>query len=333
MFSVPTLNHGGGVKFYGGTSGSPSVTEFYQGSTLSGTVSSAGAWTLNGNLTVSAAVATMVVKDTNGNFGTNSAPRIIFEDNATTNGTTVGYTNAAEKNFRIKLSDSNYSMLWNTNGTDQAQFNNGNWVLGSTAIGSKGHAVQINASNAGTAINTGGILDLVNSNTTAGNMNSVRGYNQAGAITANIDFVNVDNNSSGTQNGSINLNTAVAGTITTGIKIDNLANTLIKKDLTMNGAMNLNTVATATSYSALASDDYIGVTSTAAPRTITLPAASSVADGHVYFIKDESGGAGTSNITISRSGSDTIDGATSVVISVNYGVSRIIMRNTAWWTL
>lgn len=102
-----------------------------------------------------------------------------------------------------------------------------------------------------------------------------------------------------------------------------------------NGNLNLNygfkwhRTATATSYTALATDAIIGVTSTASARTITLYAANAVAAGTILIIKDESGAAATNAITIARAGSDTIDGATSKVINTNYGSVTIYSNGSA----
>lgn len=76
-------------------------------------------------------------------------------------------------------------------------------------------------------------------------------------------------------------------------------------------------VATPISYQVLNTDAIIGVTSTAAARTITMPA-SSLVTGQRWTIKDESGGAGTNNITINGNGKN-IDGAATFVINTNYG--------------
>ena len=85
-------------------------------------------------------------------------------------------------------------------------------------------------------------------------------------------------------------------------------------------------------HTVLKSETYIGVTSTAAARTITIP--EHMTDGHIIVVKDESGAAGTNNITIARTGTDTIDGATSLVISSNYGVARLICNGAgAWFTI
>ncbi|HEY5667718.1 MAG TPA: right-handed parallel beta-helix repeat-containing protein [Candidatus Saccharimonadales bacterium] len=85
------------------------------------------------------------------------------------------------------------------------------------------------------------------------------------------------------------------------------------------------------SYSALGTDVVIAYTSLTAARTVTLPLASGVAAGSTLTIKDESGNAGTFNITVQRGGgSDTIDGATSKVINTAYGVLRIYCTGTGW---
>ena len=87
---------------------------------------------------------------------------------------------------------------------------------------------------------------------------------------------------------------------------------------------------TAVSYTVLLTDVGMGwviaVTDTSAARTITLPLANTVSAGWQITVKDESGLAGVNNITISRAGSDTIDGATSAIINSNYG-SRTLYSN------
>lgn len=85
-------------------------------------------------------------------------------------------------------------------------------------------------------------------------------------------------------------------------------------------------------YTILITDPaYIAITSTAAARTITLPAASAVPAGKTFIVKDESGGAGTNNITVQRAGSDTIDGATTKVVNTNYGSVRLYSDGVSKW--
>lgn len=75
------------------------------------------------------------------------------------------------------------------------------------------------------------------------------------------------------------------------------------------------TVADAT-YTILASDVYVALTSITASRAFTLPAASAVNAGQLLTIKDESGSvSATLTLTVQRAGSDTIEGQTSIVLT------------------
>ena len=65
--------------------------------------------------------------------------------------------------------------------------------------------------------------------------------------------------------------------------------------------------------------------------TITLPT-TNVGNGQVFIIKDEAGNATTNNLTVNVAGGALIDGAASQVISVNYGVLRVIFTGTNYFT-
>lgn len=75
----------------------------------------------------------------------------------------------------------------------------------------------------------------------------------------------------------------------------------------------------------------IGVTNTAAPRTVTLQTAT-LLSGRTIIVKDESGLAGTNNITVATQGAETIDGAATFVINTNYGLVRLYSDGTNWFT-
>ena len=84
-------------------------------------------------------------------------------------------------------------------------------------------------------------------------------------------------------------------------------------------------------YTLAAGDHIIGVdtlTNTTA-RTMTLPENATL--GTQYIIKDVAGGAGTYNITIARTGSDTIDGQTSQVINTNYASVTLVSDGSNWF--
>lgn len=93
--------------------------------------------------------------------------------------------------------------------------------------------------------------------------------------------------------------------------------------------------AVSANYTALATDYIIAVTSTAAPRTITLPASSSYSATSVgvLIIVDESGGAAANNITADGNGAETINGAATQVIASNFGVMRLYNNGSGWFLM
>lgn len=76
----------------------------------------------------------------------------------------------------------------------------------------------------------------------------------------------------------------------------------------------------------------IGVTALAVATSIGLPNPSQVGVGKTYIIKDEAGGATTTNITIRSEGEKTIDGASSTTLSANYQVKRFYTDGSNWFT-
>jgi len=73
-----------------------------------------------------------------------------------------------------------------------------------------------------------------------------------------------------------------------------------------------------TSYTALSSDSYIGMSN---GGTVTIPQGATLTRGKMYTIKDESGKAGTNlayNIIIQMSGADTIDGQSNAYVQLGY---------------
>lgn len=79
---------------------------------------------------------------------------------------------------------------------------------------------------------------------------------------------------------------------------------------------------------------YHGVTALSAPRTLTLPDASTagtLTDGDELIVQDESGSAGAQTITIAAAGTDTINGGASVTITTAYGRRRLIRRGAGKW--
>lgn len=87
-----------------------------------------------------------------------------------------------------------------------------------------------------------------------------------------------------------------------------------------------------TTYNIQASDiGKVVALTNVATRTITLPLANTVSAGYPIWLKDEAGTAGTANITINRSGGDTIDGITSILININYQVTGFYSNGSTGW--
>lgn len=73
------------------------------------------------------------------------------------------------------------------------------------------------------------------------------------------------------------------------------------------------------------------IVDTTVSRTITLPLASAVAAGRIFIVKDASGLSNTNPMTVARSGSDTIDGATSNTIDSNYATKWYVGDGVSKW--
>jgi len=89
------------------------------------------------------------------------------------------------------------------------------------------------------------------------------------------------------------------------------------------------TAVTSSPYTVLGTDYYLGV-STAAARTINLPAVSVASAGRTILIKDETGQCAANNITVDGNASETIDGSTTVTMAVNYMSVTLVCTGSAW---
>ena len=87
-------------------------------------------------------------------------------------------------------------------------------------------------------------------------------------------------------------------------------------------------VVVSSSYTASGTDGYIGVNFSGSVA-ISLPAGTT---NQYLIIKDESGAAAVNNITITANGSETIDGGSSAIININYGLFRLWFNNN-WHVL
>ena len=100
------------------------------------------------------------------------------------------------------------------------------------------------------------------------------------------------------------------------------------------GAMAQRTAVANAAYSALVTDRIVAYTSLSAAQTVTLPAAASFPVGERLLIIDETGACSTTNtITVSRAGSDTINGQTSLAINVPYGFLALELNGVGAWAV
>lgn len=105
--------------------------------------------------------------------------------------------------------------------------------------------------------------------------------------------------------------------------------------VTLNSGMRFAYTSSATNLTFSNTATIGAVTNTSSARTVTLPSSgSNLAAGSIFFIKDESGAAGTNNITVSVNGGvKTIDGSTSYVINTNYGSLRVYYNGTNYFII
>jgi len=94
-----------------------------------------------------------------------------------------------------------------------------------------------------------------------------------------------------------------------------------------------NVVSVSNSYNVTMYDYYIGVNSNGSGNvTVTMPLGSTLQNGKLYFIKDESGRASIQGYRpiIQMSGGDLLDGNTSVTMALNNIALQIIWTGTRW---
>lgn len=134
-----------------------------------------------------------------------------------------------------------------------------------------------------------------------------------GAVgTPSISFIN------DTDNGLYYITTDNFGIALGGVKYADLIGTSGVMRMYLKGGIGFNLTLSATDIVLDQSSTIVGITSTAATRTVTLPSGPST--GFYVIIKDQSGAAGTNPINVVVSGGiKTIDGLTTYPINTNYG--------------
>jgi len=87
-------------------------------------------------------------------------------------------------------------------------------------------------------------------------------------------------------------------------------------------------------YTVLATDQYIGITSITASRTMTLPLANQAGDGKILVFTDESGSvSATVTVILDGNGSETINGSTTYVMNAARESTVIRCNGTSWFVI
>ena len=81
-------------------------------------------------------------------------------------------------------------------------------------------------------------------------------------------------------------------------------------------------------YTITIADYFVGVNSSGGVVALTLPSANATTSGQTWIIKDEGGAAHTNNVTVSRAGSDTIDGQNTIVLESPYASIQLYCNGT-----
>lgn len=92
------------------------------------------------------------------------------------------------------------------------------------------------------------------------------------------------------------------------------------------------TYITTSLYTCSTVDYLVAVGNLGVAPTIGLPLPSLVGGGKHFIIKDEVGGATTTNVTIRSDGEKLIDGSSSTTLSANYQVKRFYTDGNNWFT-
>ena len=108
---------------------------------------------------------------------------------------------------------------------------------------------------------------------------------------------------------------------------------VVGKLTTTSGRIQNYRAAETTSITVETTDHILGVKPTTAGGevTVNLPAAADAGEGYVLLIKDVEGGAGTNNIVVDASGSQTIDGSATFTIGTNYAAANFFTDGSNWF--
>jgi hypothetical protein len=113
---------------------------------------------------------------------------------------------------------------------------------------------------------------------------------------------------------------------TTGVPVRTVAQVISS----LGGTSTAAPITSTASYTMAPYDAGVLADSTSGAVTVTLPSAALCVDGRPRYVKDWKGQAATNNITIATTGGQTIDGASSLVISTAYGGYTLVSDGSNW---
>lgn len=101
----------------------------------------------------------------------------------------------------------------------------------------------------------------------------------------------------------------------------------------VSGPVVYSTFATTGNVAIAPTDNYVMIACdpTSNPITITLPVIAGVPTGRLYIVKDSTGKSQTNNITVNPAGSNTVDGAASLLIDDNFWSVGFVSDGTSNW--
>lgn len=182
--------------------------------------------------------------------------------------------------------------------------------------------LQLKPNTASGVVASAGDIRALNGTTIVAARNNADNNNLNIASTSSGDIVSYGD----AVNAGVVIGTATAGAINLQVNSVTTAS-VVNNKFAFNKGRRRNITTITTTYQVLVTDDYIAVTTLAAPFTITLPASPTVGD--TYEIKDATGNAATNNLTINGNGAN-IDGAANFLMSQPYASATFTFLNGQW---
>lgn len=146
---------------------------------------------------------------------------------------------------------------------------------------------------------------------------TVQAQNETGTTSVG-GALNLTSGTGTTTNGAVNLQ--VGGTTTASLVTNKFV-------LNKGFRRNVTQISSGSPYAVLASDDYIAITTLAAPFTINMPATPTLGD--TYEFKDATGNAGSNTVTISGNGNN-IDGSANFLLNTAYVATTLTFTGSEW---